>query len=559
MSDHEFEKQVNQKLEELKLRPSDSVWMEVEKNIRQDKRRRRFLWLWVPSIFIFLTTSAYILYRTTFNSNNQQATLAHAAPASLANQTIAESSTSSTQTTTHKQPASQNNVQQPGNAVTGSIPQTPETTAASVTTVPADQQPAIAVTPTNTTNRKETIGFYHKNWVQQPRPNEDQNMGTVAGIPYNGYTHEKHGNRKKNVVQPVNVDNKESVQEPAIATTESAQQQQNELTATMPSTVIDADKSIATNKAAALPFNSQPLLLTPDSASTHTAAAMPIQRKRSSMWHWGFVTDAGYSRISESKLFQLRGLLGKDKYLAEDLSARSDNVPSAAGSSLINYQSSNPSNATASKKSASPIQPDFSFSAGVFVQRTLSPRVTLSLGLEYSYLSVNTQVGQKVNSPIEVNMGTSMVDTVRQYYKTPGYEGSGLSANYQNSWYSQTYRYRFHYIEIPLTVNWQINKGRSLPPFVLQGGVSYARLLAVNALHYEGIKGVYYENDELFNKSQFNFITGLNIGLLQRSKHPVWIGPNLRYSLNGLVKKEVSSGQYLWSTGITIKVLLGRL
>ena len=45
MSDHEFEKQVHQKLQELKLRPSDTVWMEVEKNIRQHKRRRRFLQL----------------------------------------------------------------------------------------------------------------------------------------------------------------------------------------------------------------------------------------------------------------------------------------------------------------------------------------------------------------------------------------------------------------------------------------------------------------------------------------------------------------------------------
>jgi hypothetical protein len=582
MSDHEFEKQVHRKLEELKLRPSDTVWMEVEKNIRQEKRRRRFLWLWIPGIFIFLATSGYILYHFTTNSNNKQATLAKAVPASVPNQTIAETSNNSTQQTTiHIQPASQNNLQTPENVVAGSLPQansnqpvitTPETTASSVTTLPTGQQPAIAETLTNTTNRKETIGLYNKKRVQQPLVSEDH-----SGIPYNGYTHEKHGNRKKNAVQPVNVINKENVQEPLIAATEAVQQEQltlpppeslsrtsgrdgGRLAATMPATLNDADNSIVTNKAATIPFNDQPLLLTPDSASTHTAAAMPIQRKRSSLWHWGFVTDAGYSRIAESKLFQLRGLLGTEKYLAEDLSARSDNAPAAStGNALINYQASGNSNTAAAKKSASPIQPDFSFSAGIFVQRAISPRFKLSLGLEYSYMSVNTQVGQKVDAPIEVNVGTSMKDSVQQYYKIPGYEGSSTNGFNQTTWFSQKYRFRFHYIEIPLVANWQINKGKRLPPLLFEGGVSYARLLAVNALHYEGIKGVYYQNDELFNKTQFNFITGLSVGLLQRSKHPVWIGPTLRYSLNGLVKKEVSTGQYLWSTGISIKVLLGRL
>ena len=65
MSDHEFEKQVHQKMEELRLRPSDTVWMEVEKNIRQDKRRRRFLWLWLPMLLICLTAGGYILYHST--------------------------------------------------------------------------------------------------------------------------------------------------------------------------------------------------------------------------------------------------------------------------------------------------------------------------------------------------------------------------------------------------------------------------------------------------------------------------------------------------------------
>ena len=41
MSDHNFEKQVQQKLDELKIPPAGTVWDSVQARIRKDKRRRR--------------------------------------------------------------------------------------------------------------------------------------------------------------------------------------------------------------------------------------------------------------------------------------------------------------------------------------------------------------------------------------------------------------------------------------------------------------------------------------------------------------------------------------
>jgi hypothetical protein len=217
-------------------------------------------------------------------------------------------------------------------------------------------------------------------------------------------------------------------------------------------------------------------------------------------------------------------------------------------------------------KVASAIQPDFSASVGVFIQRTLSPRLKVSVGLEYSYMSVNTNVGKAFDSSIAVNIGTNNLKVINRFYESPGYIDTvrGTYSNVQGQgsgkvYYSQKHRYRFHYIEMPVVLNWQINQGKRMPPIVFEGGVSVGRLFAADALHYEGVKGVYYEDNSLLNKTQFNFVTGLSVGLLQRSKHPIWIGPDLRYSLNGLVKKEVSTGQYMWSTGISFKMLLGRL
>src|SRR3954470_6189708 len=95
MSDHEFEKQVHQKLQELKLRPSDGVWMEVEKSIRQGKSRRRFMWWWMAALFVGVTAGGYILYNTA-QTHTTTADVAKATTASLSYTKPAEASPHST-------------------------------------------------------------------------------------------------------------------------------------------------------------------------------------------------------------------------------------------------------------------------------------------------------------------------------------------------------------------------------------------------------------------------------------------------------------------------------
>jgi hypothetical protein len=60
---NEFEKQVQQKMEELKLTPSEKVWQEVEYRIRKEKKRKRILF-WFVFLFLFvgggLTTGIWL-------------------------------------------------------------------------------------------------------------------------------------------------------------------------------------------------------------------------------------------------------------------------------------------------------------------------------------------------------------------------------------------------------------------------------------------------------------------------------------------------------------------
>jgi hypothetical protein len=547
MSDHEFEKQVQQKLGELKLRPSDTVWMEVEKNIRTTKRRR-FPWLWMAALVVGVSTCGYVLYHYTAQTG-KPTPVTQATAASLSNAKPTETSNNSTPQKTTSPVTSNSNTAGENNN-THSLAQSSE-------------QPPTVETPVapadNNTAQKITI---NKKPVQQPLAFHSGNTDPGEGAHTVQLTHEKPRYRKKKPAQEAITLENEVVEQQAAETIDGAHAEKTLLNNTMPVRVYDVNGAIATNKAAVAPFNSKPSsFMLPDSLTNEVAAAKSIPRRKPSLWHWGIATNAGYSRIAEARLFQLKGLLGSEKYLAEDLSARSQASPApATGTSSGNYQLINWAAATTAPQKGSAIQPDLSFSAGLFVQRTISPRLKVSVGLEYSYLSVHTQVGKEVDQPILVNIGSSQAALVKKYYKYAGADtAQSVGASSQSSAYSQKYTYRFQYLEIPVMINWQINKGRRMPPIQLEGGISVAHLLSVDALHYEGIKGVYYSDDELFNKTQFNFVTGLSVGLLQHSKHPLWIGPNLQYALNGMVKKQVSTGQYAWSTGISIKLLLGKL
>lgn len=550
MSDHEFEKQVQQKLGELKLRPSDAVWMEVEKSIRDKKRRRRFLWLWSAALLVSLTTSGVVLYHY-INRSERTVAIANTTPASTTTST-----SSSNHGTTTVSPNSTNTQASPIQPNEETAPADVTAPAEATISTNSSKQPG-TIPPAAPVSTLATTGSNEKTAV-------DVTTKNIAKATIKNNNNRTVNPNKKKKGAPVTKEHSytEPTDEPGVTAVEQTQQP-NTLNAATPALAAHELDAIITAKAASEPFSNMPLnALMPDSAaSANAVAAMPIQRKTPSLWHWGVKADAGYSRISVSKLFQLKGLLGTDKSYAEDLAARSYNSPAASNGQLLNVQAS-----TTPVKVASAIQPDFSASVGVFIQRTLSPRLKVSVGIEYSYMSVNTSVGKSFDSSIAVNIGTNSLKVVNKFYESPGYIDTvrGTYASFQGQgtgrvYYSQKQRYRFHYIEMPVLLNWQINEGKRLPPIVFEGGVSIGRLFAADALHYEGVKGVYYEDNSLFNKTQFNFVTGLSVGLLQKSKHPIWIGPDLRYSLNGLVKKEVSKGQYMWSTGISFKMLLGRL
>lgn len=659
MSDHDFEKQVQRKLDELRLRPSNAVWTAIEEDIRQHKPRRRFTFWW-PLAFVCLAVTGYVVYTASQPARESQS-LAH--PNSVAiNSSSSKTTDHSTNSTYSKDNSNADiaikNTQpvtpgqepshsaQPAGTVTAPANNAAGTATAPITgaasapasavpnaTAPAIQPAGAGIAPANqpagnglasghqraanatapatqptgtnsapananpslpNRNNRQLSGSATRQHglnelasndkaaasprvatgnVNNTNPNDaDQqtNVNNPNTIPSKNATAPRHGGTipaQKDQQQPGTL-----ASTPAAGAHETSASLQKE--PRLPDAVSNTEKELAfaTPKAVLL---TEPITTEKATAVIHNIALAPtpVQRQPSPRWQFGVTGMAGISRLTQSNLFHIKGWLGsgplsQEKSQAEDLAQRNfDRLPSnnpgtSSNGTLLNTVPPTP-------RKAAPIRQGFSWSAGAFAQRPLTKRLRLSIGLQYSYMSMHTTVGKLVERTVTVNQAVSSAPLVNSYYTSFDalQLGNGLAPSTQfnlatvprDSLAGQNYTYQFHTIELPVTINWQINKGRHLPPFVLDAGFSIAHLLSGDALHYDGTQDIYYKDNSIFTKTQINALMGLNTGLFQRSKLPIWIGPHLRYALTGLVKKELSKGQYPWSAGIQVKMLLNRL
>ena len=62
MRENEFEKRVQQQMEEFKLRPSDAVWEKVEEELRKKKKRRVVFFIFLLAGFSLLGYTGYFVF-----------------------------------------------------------------------------------------------------------------------------------------------------------------------------------------------------------------------------------------------------------------------------------------------------------------------------------------------------------------------------------------------------------------------------------------------------------------------------------------------------------------
>lgn len=524
MSDHDFEKQVQQKMEQLKLRPSDAVWTKVDKRIRKERRRRRVV-LWLPLFLLCVVAGGYFYFDA--QSNNNKFTASELKSTQTHSDTHASESTNATADSSEQKPVAtpetnansqqavptENNTDQPApvkqrehNAVVKA-----GTAGKKGNKLSADLPNALAANRGNKPPRKSTGRLVKTPTQQNDQPAANTVAHHDAGNP--GITDSGKLANNFNPLQDIEETDSALAQSPTPA---------------------PAKNNLAQNQA---PKKKKPVVEPPKPAS------------KPSTWSFGIVAEGGASHISKGSPFSL---LSKKNNEPEDLAMASPAPPSQnmyggpAGFTQF------PENKPAELKSS------IAWSAGGFVQKKLNKRFSISAGVQYSYFSMKTEVGQFMKSAISVS-NANYDQVVTDYYqgRSAFNIGGGLATtSYPRPPKQQEYTNKYHFLEIPVKIHWRVTNEEARLPIIADGGLSVAKLLSTNALHYDGTNDVYYKDYDYFNKIQAGITAGVNLELFSESKHPVWIGPTIKYQLSNLITSDLSGGQHLWSFGLGAKFFL---
>ncbi len=274
-----------------------------------------------------------------------------------------------------------------------------------------------------------------------------------------------------------------------------------------------------------------PVILSTSPKDSNTESKLTTKDKPKSktpLWTIGLTGGAGISNTNQS-LFTKSNVTG--------LSYGLPNTNAANG-------------APAPVPVSSEINPGFSFSAGVFVSRYLSKRISVSVGLNYHFYSTHINTGYAVDSStIVYNPANyfSGAPTTPMAYAITGYYQSGSTHSYTN---------QYHFIELPVTADFQLNKSIRLPLY-WEAGLSVSYLLSTNALHFDPNGNLYYQNALLFNKVQLSGTTAFMIGL-PLNKNELRLGPEVQYGLSGLLKSGSGNPQHLFYTGLKVSFIHGK-
>ena len=212
-------------------------------------------------------------------------------------------------------------------------------------------------------------------------------------------------------------------------------------------------------------------------------AAKKIQTTIKYPWNWGFTFSPGLSGI--------RGVKGiTDVILGNQDKSLSYASPSSSGTSgnIISYTSS-------------PIRSSIAFITGLTTEKKISRKIIFTTGLNYKLFSTTNMVG--TDSSI--------------YFRSTGFAG--------------THHNFFHYIDLPVGLKFQIGNSIKMP-FYFNTGFSISQLISSNALQYNNTTHLYYHDNSLFNKTQFGFAAGFDVGLLSKQKQLLLIGPYFNYSIS---------------------------
>jgi hypothetical protein len=530
MPENKFEKNVQQQMEELRLRPSDAVWANVEKELKEKKRRRVIFFLFMLAGLSLLGYSVYTF--TGNHSNSLAVTQTEQSPSTTEQSTITNNNSIVKRkiiepVTTNR--ADQTKVQQPVQSNTQSSIQT---------------QTQSHTQTINQSDRLIRSGSANDNVVLY-------DTTSLSGVPDGGIDITATPVVKKKMTAK----NHKAVVPVKNTSSEASQQQRPDAEIQAPvitQTVIPATEN---NGSSTVPANNP-------SAESHDLAAEANNNKKvsddsliqrliaqDSTVVARAIVASGINPMKQTKKKIYPKLKwGPDVSIGTTFSRNTIFPFSSSQEKALRdaYQAStnSPGGTAVPLQLPSAVHSGIGFKAGVAVQLQLSKRSSLVSGLRYTYLNEKIKVGTyrdtlvySVASSFGLNAATSV------------YRGAA----------TQQYTNKYHFVELPLLYQLQLNKGKKLP-MLWSVGLTTSYLISTNALVYDtAAHGIYYKNKQAFNKLHAGVQTGLSFRFGNEKKIQWQVGPELSLDLSQQLKQNIfTEKRYLFYGGIAGKMFFAR-
>lgn len=334
---NEFEKQVQQKMEELKLVPSEPVWQKVEMQIRKKKDRKRLIF-WIPLLALLLAGGLWIgidqySNNISYDKNNSEKTH-HQIPKE--NSFVQP-----------EQPATDQTIKKPQEQNLGTtLPLRPAKTTSSTIT-----NESIRLSTTSAfQNSKQRGKFLKENsFPEQQEKSSAKNNETVLT--------ETQTKTREPVLQQDQVnkqtDQKQNFSDSNLTTVSSGQK----------------NDSLAGNEKVTLKV---------DSIKSDSIKQLHVKKYVVSKWKLAFAVSGGISGSGRLNVFN--GFLGETKSMI--YYSAPPNIGSGPGNGIY-YPPSE-------------VKKNFSFAVQAGVEKQLNKRTAFSTGLRYNYYSNSMLVGNPV-------------------------------------------------------------------------------------------------------------------------------------------------------------------
>ena len=481
MPENEFEKQVKDLMDELKITPSAPVWETLEKRIPKSNRRRRFF-----AFFLLLTGFAvcgYFVYYK-FYSGNYAATVVRF-----------EDSNAAITKTKRIPPA--NPDASGAAAIAREEKRSNEQPAAT-------EKPAERILPNAIPTAKNTGNPTRRPAINHPTP--DDVLRT---------------NNEKNTDKNATGKFFAGTEEPTISKQSETADPETYQTTELPDDHVSVTQSAGTSLVIEKNDESSKNLIMPDTSKKVTAEATKrdIKNAANKQKKISVGLTAFYGKSDVIEKFNL-GLSGADKAYAEQLTGMPAN--GYLRDSLV-YENK-----------AKDVKASLSFAIGVVATKPVGPRSSVSAGIEYLQMKTQIQTGIMKDSGGNFNYNNSQISTRLDNFYTAG--GN----------ITQTNTYRF--IRVPVFYSYRFTNNKRLY-FNTDAGFSLLRLVSADALIYDSYNQAFYKNNDVLNKTQINFLVGLNANVRFHNDHTLTFGPQAQYS-PGSVTKNYSTKQHFFAWGL---------